>query len=201
MEQDEDGALIRHLSKAQEELAELECRAGLREKTEDESLGPAASPDQQSGEAGEDARERTRRLVFNVADMELRRAIIAKYRECDTAYEALVDRQVRSARAGVERVNRRRTSGLPWLAGGVIAAGAALFGHKYWETEGAIALGLLGVFFAQWQINNARIKQDAELKASREELIEAQVSAREGCQDEWFTSHEARTGEPDTGNA
>lgn len=76
-----------------DELTALQERAGIAKKAEDAQLGPFipnldATPTQYELEREDYARRKVRDLYFGVQDIELRKALITKQRECDRFHVA-----------------------------------------------------------------------------------------------------------------
>jgi hypothetical protein len=190
------------LEKLGAELRALEDRAGIAEKVADVQLGPKfpdldATPREYFDTTEDYARRKIRNLYFGVGDASLRKELIAKYRECDLAYTALVGRQVGQAQNGLAKA-RQRVHSLPWLKAGCVAAACVAIGAQFFQMYGAISGALLGFFVGQGMVASARTERAERVRLAEAELDEELETAREDnlCPD-WFNGSEERTGERD----
>ena len=185
-----------------DELRALEERAGIAKKVEDAQLGPLipnleATPDEYFRETEDYARRKVRKLYFGVEDLDLRKALIAKRRECERMHADHLNNELRRAQQALAKAQRRVYS-LPWAWAGClaviwVAAGAALF-----QLYGAIAGALVGFFSGQGVIARARSQRTEEVRAAQAEVDEElQGVHAASISPVWFNAGEERTGECD----
>lgn len=185
------------------ELAELEKRAGISEKVEDANLGPLlpdreASSQQYWDDTEDYARHKVRRLYFEeVADVELRKAMIAKRRECDSAHDVFVKTELHNARRELNKA-KQRSQRLPWLYAGFAAAACVAVGAWFFQLYGAIAGALVGFFAGQGVIASARRERDEAVRSAQSEVDSTlQVMRENKLSPDWFNRSEQSTGERD----
>src|SRR5450631_2487767 len=109
-----------------DQLQALEESAGIAKQVEDAQMGPMfpnldASPGEYFRETEDIARRKVRRLYFAVEDLELRRGLIRKRRECDRAHKSFLRRSLTGKREALIKAQKQERS-LPWLRAGCFAA-------------------------------------------------------------------------------
>lgn len=201
MTQEEDLQL--KLDNLNAELAELEMRAGISEKVEDAKLGSLfpdldASSQQYWDDTEDHARRRVRRLYFEeVADVELRKAMIAKRRECDNASEVLVKSNLHRTRLELSKA-QHRSQRLPWLYAGFVAAFCVVVGAFFFQLYGAIGGALVGFFAGQGVIAKARAEREAAVRDAQYEVDAVLKIVQEArITPDWFNRSEEWSGERD----
>jgi hypothetical protein len=190
------------LEKLGAELRALEERAAIADKVNDAQLGPKfpdldAAPLEYFDTTEDYARRKVRSLYFDVGEASLRKELIAKRRECDLAYTALVGRQLAQTQNGLAKAQQRMHS-LPWLGAGCVAAACVAIGAQFFHLYGAIGGALLGFFVGQGMLASARTERAEAVRLAETDLDEELDTVREDeLRPDWFNASEERTGEPD----
>jgi hypothetical protein len=190
------------LKKLGVELTELEKRAGIDKQVESALLGPMfpnleASPDEYFKDVEYHARRKVRKLYFAVEDIGLRKVLIAKRRECDTAAEAHWQEIITQERKTLAAATRKADS-LPWLQAGSYGVLFVALGSYFFHIYGAIGGALLGFFLGQGMIAQARTFNATAMREAQEQLDQSLETERQRrATPDWFNAGEARTGEMD----
>jgi hypothetical protein len=190
------------VKKLTEELVELETRAGIAEKVKDVEIGPLfpnleATPDEYFNEAADHLRWTVRKLYFELEDVELRKRMIRKRCEIETAAGVYWQRQVVTERRKLAAAQQRAKS-LSWFWAGCLAALCVAVGAYYFQLYGSIGGGLMGFFFAQGLLAHERNTKAEEVRTAQEALDELLKSVKEGeTNPAMFNANERRSGERD----
>lgn len=143
------------------ELEAIETQAGIRDKIAAfvEYNGPSDF----------------RRVYFGVPDKELRKALIAKYREirqehADNYYQTKIANNK-------EILNATRQKGivLPWKMPSLLACVAIAIGYFLWSIPGALAGTLFGFFLGQAQVSRHKAFYAEIVKNLEEEIRELEM--------------------------
>lgn len=185
-----------------EELDALEQQAGIREKAERAREGRFMpdlneTPDQYFDAEYDEVRRRTRRTYFDVADLDLRRNLIATERRLHEAWLRSWDediqkaeQEVRAARAAVDR--------LPWGMAAGVGGGCVALAYYFGGLSGAIGGAVVGLFMGGGTIANARADARRNLEAAQESLTLVKADKKTAQQrPEKFSVGEQISGERD----
>src|SRR5450631_1734756 len=185
-----------------DQLRALEEHAGIAKQVEDAQLGPKfpnldATPDEYFRESEDYARRKVRQLYFAVEDLELRRELIRKRRECDRAHKGHLQVELAKTRQKLTDAQKQAQT-LPWLRAGCLAAVFVAIGAYFFQLYGAIGGALIGFFAAQGAIANARTAAADKVRVAQADLDQELTDMGEIdlCPD-WFNASEERTGEID----
>ena len=188
------------------EIDALEKKAGLTEimKRAREgrfiplgALGEKVSPDEYFADEHDHLRSRTRDAYFSVADIELRKRLIATVRRVESLTRRSCEEDVIAANRAVAAA-ATTAQRQPW--GKAALLGVALVAVGYWafDTVGAIGAAVAGFFLGQGVIATARTNANAELAQASRELEQAQKdNADSSLMPEFFTSREELSGDRD----
>lgn len=203
MKESEEEQAQARLDKLRAEVAELEERAGISEEIEDTNLGPLfpnldGSSQEYWDDSEEYARRKLRQLYFEeVSDVELRKAMIAKRRECDSAYEAFLKSNLHRMKVELAKA-QHRSQRLPWFLAGLAAAFCVAIGASFFQLYGAIGGALVGFFVGQGMIAKQRTEREATVRYAQSQVDEAVKLVKEDqLSPDWFNRYEASTGERD----
>jgi len=230
-------------AKLAEELAALEERAGIRQKVQRvrDWAGPfipttlvddtPCGSDQHEQDYEQDLEQErrdivwgTRNVYFSVEDIELRKQLMAKFRETENATHSLFRHSVQQAQESCEAAIRRVyvdaalnsvfavLSGacVGALAGAFLASGGNLRAFVLEGTEVMLAVGsavigtvggaIIGLFLGLYQIDKCRSSRARAVEEAKEVLRDAQATDRDVLNKGFvFKLDEVRTGEPADG--
>lgn len=142
-------------------------------------------------------RRKIRELVFRIGDASQRRVIIEAVGRWEDAHSTVLRARESDAQHELRSAKERATSGAWGPAAAVAGVGVAL-GYALFALPGAIGGAVVGYFWGQKIVSEAKAKADAEV----ESCASAVAAAEESLQEEritprFFNVHEQLTGEVD----
>lgn len=142
--------------------------------------------------------ENVRALCFNVPDVRLRRALIAKVCEINDAHDRYLHEDAAAKRQAVDAA-RLAVNKLPWKGTALLSGACVVIGYWHGGVVDAIAGGVIGAIVASVVISDARRDRKREIATAMEEWSMAENAISEGrLRLRYFTPAEEVTGEQDT---
>ena len=206
----------------QERLLQLEEQAGIKERAEKAREGafipygvfddpeldpddPTADNDNYWDHEWDNERRKTRAAYFSVADIALRRELIAARRRIDAGFRKSAYASIQEAEKELTAVERESKSGRAWRAVAMIAAtwvilGAVAGRFTRLGLEFGAILGLaIGYFAAQSTQERERARLEGSVNAARDTVKDAkkEFSVTNQIQPEFFSVEEELSGEKD----
>jgi len=200
----------------EDELSQLERRAGIAREVAEKAWGLAFWP---YGIAGDDMPEftdaqdntlyfnnehddkapRVRKLYFGVADADTRAKPISKVLELDDLRDRLCRDDVDKAKRTLWEAQQKE-SDLNWLAAAAWAVGCVLVGYWIGNLVGAVAGAVAGAFLGMGPIAETRKKRRAAVMSAAETVTSAEESLHQLLtRPRFFTPMEPQTGKEDDG--
>jgi hypothetical protein len=143
-------------------------------------------------------RGKIRKLVFELADIELRKRLIKKMREFDNASEAMTETDIASKQQELRKAKDNLTGGYYWIGPAILGVAAVAVGYRWFKVPGAIAGAVVAFFYGQHEMFKARTQMQAHIETLESEVQDLQQSeADDRLQPSYFSSGEARTGQED----
>jgi hypothetical protein len=137
-----------------------------------------------------------RDAYFSVADMDLRRKLIAKSRECEALRRRWFQQEVSDAHARLKALNTSIRQW--WLLAALCGAGFIGGGYFIFAIPGAIAGALAGLFLGRAIEHADESRREAKLKEAENDLAFAKTNLHEVTDKEpAFSRSEEHSGEPD----
>jgi len=122
-----------------------------------------------------------RSRFFGVSDREMRRALIAKYREVMEEHRQRYPASIADTKAHIAEA-RRKTGNAPWAIPAGIAGLAVLVAYYLWRVPGALVAIAAALFLGQWYLAKRRLHFAEELRLAEEELQTEEQGWREQLQ-------------------
>lgn len=146
-----------------QELFSLEEKAGIRDEHE---LFNEANSDND-----------LRRLYFSVRDKEIRKELIAKYRDLLRHADGYTPARIRDAQAALRTLEDKGFSP-PWAWPSAIVAGAVWIGWSFAALPGALAGAVAGFFAGNAYVSERRNAHSREVSAAKSELAELEAERK-----------------------
>jgi hypothetical protein len=123
-----------------------------------------------------------RKRYFGVPDQELRKALIAKYRElmeehCQRYPASMADTKARIAEA------HKKARKAPWVIPAAIAGLVLLIAFYLWRLPGALVAVTIALFLGRWYVSRRRLHYAEELRLAQDELHTEEHGWSEQLQD------------------
>jgi len=145
----------RRLQRLVAELEALEKKAGLSDSI-------AASAELVDAK---DVRQR----FFGVSDQELRKSLIAKYREVMEEHRQRYPASIADTKARIAEA-RKKARRAPWAIPAAIAGLAMLLAYYFWRLPGALVVFTIALFLGRWYVSRRRLHYAEELRLAQDEL-------------------------------
>jgi hypothetical protein len=133
-----------------------------------------------------------RDLYFSVPDLELRKRIIAKYRENSKAVKEWWHEEIEDARRGVAKA--RSSADHWWIGASISGVTIMAIGYYALGLAGEIGAAVLAIFSGMHMRDEAKRKSDKAVTVAECEMKQNEEIAAEP---ELFTRREEVTGNPD----
>ncbi|HYA66868.1 MAG TPA: hypothetical protein VEE84_09265 [Burkholderiaceae bacterium] len=118
---------------------------------------------------------------FGVSDPQMRRALIAKYRELMQEHRQRYLASIADTKARIAEA-RKRAGRAPWAIPASIAACAVLLAYLFWSLAGALAGAAAVLFLGKWYVTKRRLHFAEELRLAQDELQTEEQGWREQLQ-------------------
>ncbi|HXW66228.1 MAG TPA: hypothetical protein VEK74_14190 [Burkholderiaceae bacterium] len=141
-----------------------------------------------------------RRRYFGVSDEDLRKALIAKYREVTEEHRQRYPASIADTKARIAEA-RKKAKKAPWGIPAAIAGLAVLLASYLWRLPGALAAVTIALFLGRWYVSRRRLHFAEELRLAQDELHTEEQGLREQLQDPMaapvFSKAEEQSGRED----
>ena len=123
-----------------------------------------------------------RKRYFGVPDQELRKALIAKYRELMEEHRRRYPASIADTKARIAEAHKKARKA-PWVIPAAVAGLAVLLAYYLWRLPGALVAVTIALFLGQWYVSRRRLHYAEELRLAQDELHTEEQGWSEQLQD------------------
>lgn len=127
-------------------------------------------------------RESLRRRYFGVSNPELRRALIAKYRELLQEHGQRYPASIADTKARIAEA-RAKVARPPWMLPALVAGLCVLLSYYLGSLSSALVAAAMALFLGPWYVAKRRLHFAEELRLAQDELQTEEQGWRELLQD------------------
>ena len=119
-----------------------------------------------------------RSRYFGIADREVRRALIAKYRQVLEEHRQRYPASIADTRSHIAHV-RKKADNAPWGIPAALAGIAVFLAYDFWRLPGALVCVAAALFLGRWYVAKRRLHFAEELRLAQDELQTEEQGWRE----------------------